>query len=415
MTSSQTESQNSLQPRKRPFRPAKPASWLIKAAQEFVRAELAMKNKLRLQPGSLEILRKIPKGAGVILTPNHADETDPRLCLELSRQSGKRLISMCNREAFDEMFGIAGWALQRLGHFSVERGAHDKPAKDYAIDVVKGGDNVLVVFPEGEIFYLNEVVQPFHSGAVEICMQAILERRKQDPGWSAFIVPMAIKYHYPTPIESILEERVAKMETELKLIKENEQTLAARIMRIQKMLLAGEEKNYKVVFDPETQQDLFHEIESTENIILSEVAKKHNESVSPSHVIDEAWRLEAEVREAMQGEKDPAVKKELKKELEALNEVAHLTSWRPPYYQTASDDRLAEALMKLEREFYKIKRPRQLASRDVFVTLSEPIDLGKYAEDYSKDSRAVRHIVTSQLHETIQQLVDKLVLHCSKS
>lgn len=414
MTSSQTESQYSLQPRKRPFRPAKPASWLIKAAQEFVRAELAMKNKLRLQPGSLEILRKIPKGAGVILTPNHADETDPRLCLELSRQSGKRLISMCNREAFDEMFGIAGWALQRLGHFSVERGAHDKPAKDYAIDVVKGGDNVLVVFPEGEIFYLNEVVQPFHSGAVEICMQAILERRKQDPGWSAFIVPMAIKYHYSTPVERILEGRVSKMERELKLIKENEQTLAARIMRIQKILLAGEEKNYKVVFDPETQQDLFHEIESTENIILSEVAKKHNESVSPSHVIDEAWRLEAEVREAMQGEKDPAVKKELKKELEALNEVAHLTSWRPPYYQTASDDRLAEALMKLEREFYKIKRPRQLASRDVFVTLSEPIDLGKYAEDYLKDSRSVRHSVTSQLHETIQQLVDKLVQHCSK-
>jgi 1-acyl-sn-glycerol-3-phosphate acyltransferase len=387
---------------------------LIKAAQEFVRAELAMKNKLHLQPGSLEILRKIPKGSGVILTPNHADETDPRICLELSRQSGKRLISMCNREAFDEMFGLAGWTLQRLGHFSVERGAHDKSAKDYAVDVVKQGEDVLVVFPEGEIFYLNEVVQPFHSGAVEICMQAIVERRKQDPDWSAYIVPMAIKYHYPTPIEQILEERIAKMEAQLKLAKENDQSLAARVMRLQKTLLTGEEKTYNVVFDQETQQDLFHEIESTENIILSEVAKKHNEAVSPSHVIDDAWRLEAEIRESLQHEKDPVIRGELKGQLAALNEVAHMSSWRPPYYQTASADRLAEALLKVEREFYKIKRPQQLASRDVFVTISEPIDLGAYADDYQKDSRSVRHSVTSQLHELIQHLVDSLVNFCSQ-
>lgn len=413
MTSSQSQSQNSRETKRRPFRPAKPASWLIKTAQEYVRAELAMKNKLHLQPGSLEALRKIPKGSGVILTPNHADETDPRVCLELSRQSGKRLISMCNREAFDEIFGLAGWTLQRLGHFSVERGAHDKPAKDYAVDVVKQGDDVLVVFPEGEIFYLNEVVQPFHSGAVEICMQAIVERRKQEPNWSAFIVPMAIKYHYPTPIDQLLEERISKMEGLLKLTKENDHSLAARIMRLQKTLLTGEEKTYKVVFDAETQQDLFHEIESTENIILSEVAKKHNEAVSPSHVIDDAWKLEAEIRESLQVEKDPATRAELKGQLVALSEVAHMTSWRPPYYQNASTDRIAEALMKLEREFYKIKRPKQLATRDVFVSISEPIDLGAHTEEYLKDSRSVRHSVTEQLHEIIQQLVDKLVKHCS--
>ena len=88
---------------------------------------------------------------------------------------------MMNREAFDEGFGIAGWWLQRLGSFSVERGGHNEVAKRYAIDVVKRGQEVLVVFPEGEIYYLNDLVQPFKSGVVDIGMQAVVERGESSP------------------------------------------------------------------------------------------------------------------------------------------------------------------------------------------------------------------------------------------
>ena len=42
-----------------------------------------------------------------------------------------------------------------LGCFSVERGGNNEVAKRYAIDVVKRGQEVLVVFPEGEIYYLT--------------------------------------------------------------------------------------------------------------------------------------------------------------------------------------------------------------------------------------------------------------------
>ena len=64
---------------------------------------------------------------------------------------------------------------ERLGSFSVERGGHNEVAKRFAIDVVKRGQEVLVIFPEGEIYYLNDLVQPFKSGAVEIGMQAVVE------------------------------------------------------------------------------------------------------------------------------------------------------------------------------------------------------------------------------------------------
>ena len=102
------------------FRPARPPGFVIWAARILNRLDLAWRNRLRLEPRNLEILRELPQGMGVILTSNHADELDMRACLELSRRCGRRFLYMMNSEAFDEGFGSAGWWLQRLGAFSVE-------------------------------------------------------------------------------------------------------------------------------------------------------------------------------------------------------------------------------------------------------------------------------------------------------
>ncbi|MBC7998153.1 MAG: hypothetical protein IAF58_09435 [Leptolyngbya sp.] len=82
--------------------PAKPNFFLIGAIQTVVKTQLALKNRLRISKSDLQILKHLPKNAGIILVPNHADETDPRICIELARLSGRQFISMCNREAFDE-------------------------------------------------------------------------------------------------------------------------------------------------------------------------------------------------------------------------------------------------------------------------------------------------------------------------
>ena len=142
-----------------------------------------LRNRLHIEQRDLEVLQNLPPCSGVILAPNHADETDFKVCLVLSRRCGRRFLFMMNREAFDEGFGTAGWWLQRLGAFSVERGGKSEGAKRYAIEMVKRGQEVLVIFPEGEIFYLNDLVQPFKSGAVEIGMKAVVESQRKRPIW----------------------------------------------------------------------------------------------------------------------------------------------------------------------------------------------------------------------------------------
>ena len=104
------------------FRAAKPWGWVICVVQTYLQLILCSRNRLHLEQRDLEVLRNLPPGSGVILAPNHADETDFKVCLILSRRCGRRFLFMANREVFDEGFGTAGWWLQRLGAFSVERG-----------------------------------------------------------------------------------------------------------------------------------------------------------------------------------------------------------------------------------------------------------------------------------------------------
>ncbi len=403
-------------PSKRSFLPARPASWLIQTAQTFVRAGLSLNNRLHVPFEELSHLKSLPPGAGAILVSNHADETDPRIVLELSRRTAKRFISMCNREAFDEDFGLAGWALQRLGHFSVERGAHDSEAKQYAIDVLKNGSEVLVMFPEGEIFYLNETVQPFHAGAVDIAMQAIAERRKVDPNWTAYVVPMAIKYHYQMPIERALTERIERMESELCIMK-NTGTMQERVRAIQKVLLKKEEERFNVKFE-EAPSDLDDEVIQARRAMLRSIKTKMHEdpSADTRKTIDQSWRLAAELREHLANQPlSPEARQAMMEEINELTEVAQLASWRPAYYDgDATPDRLAEAIIKLERELFRVKRPKQLGRRNVFVRIAEPIDLGAFSDEYISNARSVRHNVTNRLQEKIQILVNEMTALTTK-
>lgn len=393
------------------FIPAKPAPWAIKIVQQLARFNLFLKNKIQLAEQDLLHFHRIPPGSGVILTSNHADEADPQVCFELSRRANKRFITMCNREAFDEAFGIPKFILPRLGVFSVKRGARDSAAVTYAQDVVKQGENVLVIFPEGEIYYLNEKIQPFHHGAVDICLKAIIEKRKTDPDWTAFIVPMAIKYHYDQSIEPELEKRIAKMETEMSIKPEAGATLPDRLLELQKAMLQSEERLYKVGENAETAKELREEIITAEHDILAEVLDKHPEVKvrEDGATIDKAWQIEAELRKSISNEKDPVKKKDLELDLKALKEVAQLTSWHPHYYtKDPSADRLAEVVLKLEREIYKVQRPKQIASRNVSVKIAHPIDMGKHVDDYIKDPHTVRHSISERLQHEIQSLVSTL-------
>src|SRR5690242_20297201 len=280
------------------FRRAKPRRWVIGAVQSYLRFDLARRNRLRLEPRDLDVLRALPQGAGIILAANHADETDFKACLELSRRCGRRFLFMMNREAFAEWHGLAGWWLQRLGCFSVERGGlHNEEAKRYAIEIVMRGREVLVIFPEGEIYYLNDLVQPFKSGAVDIGMQAVVEARQTRPDWTAYLVPIALKYRYRGPIAPLLERRIRSMERRLNL-RVAGLTLQRRLAQIMTDLLGRHELAHHLRPAADRLAELGERVQEVRKAILSETETRYAGATAgpPSRTMDRAWRLSSYLR-----------------------------------------------------------------------------------------------------------------------
>ena len=252
------------------FRPATPQRWVLWPVHSYVSLKLAWRNRLRLERRNLEVLRDLPRGAGIILASNHADETDFKACLELSRRCNRRFLYMMNREAFDEGRGIAGWWLRRLGAFSVERGGRNDQAKRSAIEVVKRGQEVLVVFPEGEIYYLNDLVQPLKSGVVDIGMQAVVEARRIQPDWTAYLVPMALKYRYRRPIGPILERRTRLLEQRL-FRRITGGTLPRRLVLIVAELLSRQEMIHRLKPDPDRLAEMSERVQEVRQAVLAQM------------------------------------------------------------------------------------------------------------------------------------------------
>jgi 1-acyl-sn-glycerol-3-phosphate acyltransferase len=393
------------------FRPAKPWGWVIGAVQTFLRWDLAWRNRLYLELRDLDVLRDLPEGAGIILAANHADETDFKACLELSRRSGRRFLLMMNREAFDEGYGLAGWWLQRLGAFSVERGGqHNEAAKRYAIAVVERGREVLVIFPEGEIYYLNDLVQPFKSGAVDIGMQAVVEARRTRPNWTAYLVPLALKYRYRQPIAPLLERRTRLLEQRLSR-RLSGSSLQWRLAQIMADLLQRSELAHHLKPDTDRLTELSERVQEVRKAILCQIEARYaGAAINPqAQTMDRAWRLSAYLRSllARRGPANDASREQVRTDLATLKSVAQMGSWQPHYTDVdPSQERLAEMVLKLEREVYQTKRPRQLAKRDLFLRIGEPIDLSRFLADYLRDAQAVRRSVAEQLRDRIQNLID---------
>jgi hypothetical protein len=393
------------------FRPAKPWGWVIRGVQTYLRFDLAWRNRLLLEPHDLEVLRALPRGAGLILAANHADETDFKVCLELSRRSGRRFLFLMNREAFDEGHGVAGWWLQRLGAFSVVRGGlHIEEAKRYAIGVVMRGKEALVIFPEGEIYYLNDLVQPFKSGAVEIGMQAVVEARLTRPDWTAYLVPMALKYRYREPIAPILERRTRLMERRLDR-RLTGLSLQRRLARIMADLLRRHELAHHLTPTADRLTALGERVQEVRKAILSEAEARYAGAAAshPARTMDRAWRLSSYLRGllARRGPPGAEAREQVRTDLASSESVAQMGGWQPQYTdEDPSQERLAEMVIKLEREVYQTKRPKQLARRDLSLRIGEPIDLSRYIPDYLRDAQVVRRSLAEQLRDKIQHLLE---------
>lgn len=127
----------------------------------------------------------LPLQGAVLIAPTHRARWDALL---LPHAAGRRITGRDCRFMVtkDEMQGLQGWFLHRLGCFPVDQGRPTLASLRYAIDLLAAGQQ-LVVFPEGCIRRDDSPIR-LHQGLARLAQLAVSQ------GVSVPVVPVGIAY-----------------------------------------------------------------------------------------------------------------------------------------------------------------------------------------------------------------------------
>ncbi len=134
----------------------------------------------------------IPHSGATILAPTHRSRWDPMLVPYIAGPyvTGRDIRFMTSQ---NEMKGIQGWIVRRLGGFPVDTDNPSVATFRYSIDILVRGE-MLAIFPEGNIFRDDEI-HPLKKGLTRIAVQA----HSAVPNQEVKIIPISFKYSQPLP------------------------------------------------------------------------------------------------------------------------------------------------------------------------------------------------------------------------
>ena len=133
----------------------------------------------------------LPHSGPVLLAPTHKARWDALL---VPHAAGRRVSGRDCRfmVTLDEMQGVQGWLLRRLGCFAVNQARPSLASLRHAIELLEAGEQ-LVVFPEGRI--RREGDQPLQLQQGLARLAALAAGR----GVRVPVLPVGIAYSHPSP------------------------------------------------------------------------------------------------------------------------------------------------------------------------------------------------------------------------
>ena len=142
----------------------------------------------------IEIIGKeyIPHTGAVILAPTHRTRWD---ALVIAYVLGPYVTGRSSRimVTTDEMKGIQGWFLRRLGCFAIDTTKSSPAVIRHSIELLHQGE-MLTIFPEGNLMR-DRVLHPVKEGLTRIATQALSLK----PDLDLKILPINLDYEHPYP------------------------------------------------------------------------------------------------------------------------------------------------------------------------------------------------------------------------
>jgi 1-acyl-sn-glycerol-3-phosphate acyltransferase len=346
----------------------------------------------------------VDRGDGVLITPNHPDHADSGVLLEVGRKMRRVLYFMAAYQIF-QISGRAGhFLLPRVGAFPVDREGSDLRAFKTAVEILGRGDP-LVIFPEGEIYHVNDRLTPIREGAAAIATTAA--KRAGERGKTVWIVPMGIKYRFVDGADPMpaLCAAMDRLEARFTWWPRREHGLVDRIHAYAGAMLGLKEME---LLGATRSGTIKERISALRDAILDGLEERHfgkrRDECVPVRV--------KEIRHAcLERLADPATAPDaavaLRHDLYDVFLAVQLFSYPGDYlHEGATVERIAETLTKFEEDVLTIE-PAPYAVRRAVVRVGEPIDVRERMAGFARPRQAVGAI-TTELESKMQAVLDAI-------
>jgi hypothetical protein len=266
-----------------------------------------------------------------------------------------------------------------------------------------------VIFPEGEIYHLNERLTPLREGVAFMAVTAQKDLDKAKSEARVWVVPTAIRYTFVDDVMPVVEAQLARMEQRMMLKPKPGAPVHERIIRLGEMLLTIKEKEH-VGRSLEGEGDLPARIARLAEHVLSRREEAHLGKTfadEPVPVRVKQLRrklLEAACDEGTAGGADgaAALLPDVRDALADVHLALQLYSYKGDYVASKpSPERMAETIEKFEEDLWAVEA-NPCGWRRATVTFGQPIDVKPFL---SGKSRTAATELTARLENDLQSLM----------
>lgn len=383
------------------FWPPKPSRfWDVMLGPIHRRILHGMHGIAQVEVEGLDKIAKLDPADGLLLCPNHSYTGDGSVMVEVGRRAPRRMYIMAAWHGFRSKLGLQGAMLQRLGAFSVDREGADRRAIKQAIELLTTG-RMLCIFPEGEIYHLNERLTPLREGVAFIAASAQRDLDKSGSSANVWLVPVCIRYQYADSVMPALLEAMGNLEKRMLITSKPDDPLHVRILRFGEIALTVKEKQH---FGREGTGDLPARVANLAQHVLARSEQTHFGKTNADQPVPVRVKLLRQklLESIWNSDPDPARIDEVRAALSDVHLALQLYSYPGDYLtQQPSVERMAETIEKFEEDVYGLyAKPK--GKRLARVQIGEPISVRQQMGEGKM--RAVAASLTGCLENAIREL-----------
>lgn len=353
----------------------------------------------------LELVRAtMAQNQGVLVTPNHAGHADCFLLFEALERLPVPPQVMTAWQVFELLPPLQRLAYRHHGCFSINREANDLAAYRWSVRVLEKTSAPLVIFPEGEVYHLNDCVTEFRDGTLSIAMSAVKLGKRP-----VACFPCALKYFFvddPTPelaaVMTRLEERLGLAVTADAPLAERLRrfTIAAVIQRERQFLAESEAAAARALGEDDAA--LAERLEALKRVVLESIEERLAIAPLSEFLPERIKRIRQAIVERMsESAPDDGERQRLEEDLERAFVAVQLHSYRPDYLAgEPSIERVAETIDKYEEDFLGVRSANIRGGKRGVIAFGEPLVVDK------PGSRADVARLGEELRRRVQTLID---------